>query len=365
MIPSYLKGYEKFYAVDPRTAGQAWFHDAKFGMLVHYGLYSLLGRGEWVMYDNQIHVTEYEQLSNIFTAEYFDADSMAELAVQSGMKYINFMARHHDSFCLFETAATDFHSVHSPARRDLVRELAVACEKKGLGLFLSYSYGTDWRHPYYLSNEQGMPGSRPNYQEPEPRYLYKEPQDFRRYIAFVHVQIRELLTNYGAIAGLWFIGAGPCYYRPELFAVEETYALIRALQPQCLIAFQQGVTGDEDFMSQDKGFTQLEGNLRSSGVSEEAVNRSNEVWRLHQDKRNEICVAMQNKGWGFVNRVKHMDTEEAMRKFRLAGEHNCNLLLNTGLYPDGAIPLEDIQTFQEMGRQIRTNGYEHEDFMAI
>ncbi|MCR8632747.1 alpha-L-fucosidase [Paenibacillus radicis (ex Xue et al. 2023)] len=356
MIPSYLKGYEELYAEDPHEAGLAWFRDAELGMSIHYGLYSLLCRGEWVMYHKKIHVAHYECLSDIFTAEYFNAEEIADLAVQSEMKYINFTTRHHDSFCLFETKETAFNSINSPAGRDFLKELAAACEKRGLGLFLYYSYGADWRHPYFLSNEVGIPWSRPPYRKTEPSYLYKEEKDFQHYIAFMHAQIRELLTNYGVIAGIWFDAIVPCYFRPDLFPVGETYNLVRSLQPQCLISFKQGVTGTEDFMSQEMQFVPLEVLLSKTGASQEAIDRSNEVLRKHKNKRNEVCTVMQKKGWGYVNYVKHICADEAMLRLRYAAEKNCNLLLNTGPYPDGTIPPEDVSVFKELGRRIRRHG---------
>lgn len=357
MIPSYLKGYEKLYAADPREASLAWFRDAKLGMFIHYGLYSLLCRGEWVMYDAKIHVAHYESLRDIFKADYFNAEEIADLAVQSEMKYINFTIRHHDSFCLFDTKETAFNSVNSPAGRDLLKELAAACEKRGIGLFLNYSYGADWRHPYFLSNETGVPLSRPYYPNAEPSYLYKEETDFRYYIAFVHAQIRELLTNYGPIAGMWFDRTEPYYLRPDLFPIGETYHLVRSLQPQCLISFRHGVTGAEDFMTQDMHLVPLEEQLRNSGASQEAIDLSNYIFRKHKNKRNEVCIPMQMKGWGYINSVKHMSTDEAMLKLRYAADLNCNLLLNTGLYPDGTVPPEDVRVFKAMGRRMQDTAF--------
>ena len=108
---------------------------------MHYGLYSLLGKGEWVQYRDKIHVKDSEELKKKFTAENFDAAFITNLALETEIKYINFTTRHHDSFCLFKTKTTDFNSVQSPAKRDLVEELANECAKKGLGLCLYYSHG--------------------------------------------------------------------------------------------------------------------------------------------------------------------------------------------------------------------------------
>jgi len=150
-VPSFLQPVADRYAKDPRAAAVAWFKDARFGLFLHYGLYSLLGRHEWVQFREKIPVAEYAKLKDRFTAEKFDADVITDLALQAGMKYVNLTTRHHDSFCLFESKYTDFTSVNSPAKRDLVGELAEACRKKGLGFYLYYSHGRDWRHGFFRS----------------------------------------------------------------------------------------------------------------------------------------------------------------------------------------------------------------------
>ena len=131
--PSYLAGHETLYAQDPKAAALEWFCQADFGLFLHYGLYSLLGRGEWVMLREAIPVAEYEQLKGRFTASRFDADCITDLALQAEMRYVNITTRHHDGFCLFETAQNDYHSMASPAKRDLVGELAAQCARKGPG----------------------------------------------------------------------------------------------------------------------------------------------------------------------------------------------------------------------------------------
>lgn len=167
-IPSYLTGYETAYAKNPRAAATQWFREAKFGLFLHYGLYSLEGRHEWLQYKELIPVAEYAKLKDRFTAEKFDADFIADLAVDSGMKYVNITTRHHDSFCLFETKETDFNSVNSPAKRDLVGELAEACAKRKLGLCLYYSHGRDWRHPHAPNNDKWAAAPARNTPNPTP-----------------------------------------------------------------------------------------------------------------------------------------------------------------------------------------------------
>ncbi len=205
-VPSYLRGYENTYASNPRQAAIEWFSDAKFGLFMHYGLYSLLERGEWVQFREKIHVTEYAKLKDRFTAENFDADFITDLALEAQMKYINITTRHHDSFCLFDSKYTDFKSTNSPAKRDLVGELAEQCRKKGLGFCLYYSHGRDWRHPHAPNNGDWKRSARPAYKQPEPHYAYGEDHDLQIYIEFMKNQITELLTNYGPVAAIWLDG---------------------------------------------------------------------------------------------------------------------------------------------------------------
>lgn len=360
-VPSYLSGYEELYAKDPREAALAWFQDAKFGLFIHYGLYSLLGRGEWVMYHDKIRVAEYEKLKDKFTAENFDAEFIADLAVDAGMKYINITTRHHDSFCLFQTKETDFHSLNSAAKRDLIGELAEACSRRGLGLFLYYSYGADWRHPYFYSRDVGFETARPAYDEPEPTYLYRKEEDFRHYIDFCHNQIRELLTQYGPIAGIWLDLIMACYYRPDLYPVHETYSVVRELQPQCLISFKQGITGDEDFMSQEMSFTPVAPRLAKRGAPPEVIARSERAWEIHKNKWNEVCTILQHKGWGYVADTGHRTADEVMDMLKTAASKRCNLLANVGPLPDGSIHPEDLATLREVGRRIRAHGYPSPD----
>lgn len=334
-VPAYLADHADLYVFDPHAAAVKWFDNADFGMFIHYGLYSLLGRGEWVMYTERIHVAEYEKLARQFTAEHFDAEAIADLAVRAGMKYINFTTRHHDSFCMFDTKETEFNSVKTIGR-DFVRELAKACEKRGLGLFLYYSYGADWRHPYFY------PEGRPHYDEPEPAYLYQNPEDFRKYIDFMHAQLTELLTNYGAVAGIWLDYISACYYYPDRYPVRETYDLIRRLQPNCLISFKQGATGTEDYMSQELVFRPLKDRLIAGGASAEAVEMSERNWRIHEHKHNEVCTTMQKNGWAWQKDAEHRNAQEVRELLETVRSNNCNLLLNVGPLPDGSIHPDDV-----------------------
>ena len=148
-VPAYLADRDEAFRADPRGTNLDWFKNAKYGMFIHYGLYSLLEKGEWVQLRDTIPVAEYAKLKDRFTASAFSAEQITDIALKAGMKYITITSKHHDGFCLFETEATEFNVLNSPAGRDLIKELYLACEQKGLALFLYYSYGADWKHPYF------------------------------------------------------------------------------------------------------------------------------------------------------------------------------------------------------------------------
>lgn len=352
-VPSYLSDYANLYQTDPHAAALAWFADAKFGLFMHYGVYSLLGRHEWVLFRERIPLGEYEKLKNQFTAEKFDADFITDLALDAGMTYVNITSRHHDSFCLFDSQVSDYTSVHAPCGRDLVAELAEQCERKGLGLFLYYSYGLDWRHPYFYSREHSRI-ARPDYAEPEPRYLWRKDEDFAHYIDFVHAQIRELLTNYGPLAGIWFDPIMAFYARPDLFPIHDTYAMIRELQPQTLISFKQGATGTEDFAAPERHGHSLADRVREQ-IGPEQAKVAARAWAGNKDKHNEICDTMQPGAWGYVkdDDGAHHTPDEVLQMLADAEKQNCNLLLNTGPLPDGSIHPEDVKSLREVGRRLK------------
>jgi len=347
-VPPHLKKYEKLWEKVPRAASIKWFKNARFGLFMHYGLYSLLGRGEWVMLREKIPVNEYEKLKNQFTAENFDANFITDLALEAEMKYVNITAKHHDSFCLFNSKVSDYNSANSPAKRDLVGELAEACHKKGLGLFLYYSYAADWRHPYFYSREAGWRNARPAYLKPEPRYLWQKDEDFNIYIDFAHNQLRELLTQYGPLAGIWLDPIMGFYSRPDLFPVEKTYSLIRSLQPHCLISFKQGANGDEDFVAPE----------RKSHAHSRGGKLALEVWEKNKNKPKEICDTFQPHVWGYSKAADghHKSADQVLEMLATAGKEGANLLLNTGPLADGSIHLHDVKALKAVGKRLRGRG---------
>jgi alpha-L-fucosidase len=350
-VPGYLSGHAELYKTNPRQANLEWFKDAKFGLFMHYGLYSILEDGEWIQlrHDPPIPVSDYDTLKNVFTAENFDADFITDLAIAAGMKYINITSRHHDSFSLFTTQQSEFNSVDAPkCGRDLVAELAEACDKKGLGLFLYYSYGADWKHPYFYPREAGWNSARPNYQNPQPEYKFEKDEDFQHYIDFVHAQLRELLTQYPNIAGIWLDPIMGYYSRPDLFPIEETYALIRSMNPHALISFKQGANGDEDFSAPE----------RSGGAKVgQQYEVASKVYELNKNKPKEICNTLQPHAWGYKKSDdgQHKTADQVYEILQQMDSLGANLLLNVGPMADGRFPQEDIFALKEVGRMLREN----------
>ena len=331
-VPSYLKDYQRQYAANPRAAAIEWVRGARFGLFIHYGLYSVLGRHEWVQLREKIPVAEYAKIKDRFTAEKFDADFITDLALAAGMKYINITTRHHDSFCLFDTQQTDFKSTNSPAKRDLVRELTEQCGKKGLGIFYYYSHGRDWKHPHAPNNDRWGGSARPNYSPPEPSYATGAAHDLGKYVAFMKAQVTELLSNYGPVAGIWLDGiattkgpkAGTGASTAD-FHCQELYDHVHALQPQVLVSYKQGLLGTEDFFAPEHRAIQNEGG-----------------------KPMEICTTLQKNGWGYVKDSPHLSADDVIQRLAAAAAGPANLLLNTGPLGDGSIHADDVKTLREV-----------------
>jgi len=348
-IPSYLRGYEAEYASDPRAAALKWFGEARYGLFLHYGLYSLLGSHEWAQYREKIPVAEYAELAGRFTAEKFDAGKIATLAVEAGMKYVNITTRHHDSFCLFESAETDFTSTNAPARRDLLGELAEACAARGLGLCFYYSHGRDWRHPHAPNNGEWGDTARPAYDTPEPTYACGDEHDLENYIEFMKRQVTELLTNYGPVAAIWLDGIStPLSGDYAKFKCQELYDLVHELQPGVLVSYKQGLLGTEDFFAPE---FKVACDRKTPGGS----------GRIHEkpDAPVEICATMIREpvSWGYSQKGRHLGADEVWEEIRTARRAGANLLLNTGPLPDGSIDPRDRQALLEAGGRLRSEGF--------
>ena len=249
-----------------------WFQDSKFGLFIHWGVYSVLGNGEWVMENTKIPIAEYEKLPAKFNPTQFDAAEWVSMAKNAGMKYITITSKHHDGFAMFATKQNRWNIVDAtPYKKDPLKMLAEECRKQGLKLFFYYSQ-LDWHHPdYFPLGRTGKTAGRP------------AGGDFNRYLDFMDAQLTELLTNYGDVGGIWFDG---WWDKPEAdWRLQKTYSLIHRLQPAALVGsnHHRKPFDGEDFQMFEKDLPGRE----HDGLQREIRNRDaspgdlrNDQWRL-------------------------------------------------------------------------------------
>lgn len=357
-IPYHLKGYETLYMESPKKAALQWFADARFGLFIHWGPATLYKSGEWVMYNHKIPVKEYENKVLEFRGEAFNAKDYVNLALNAGMKYITFVIKHHDGFALWNSKATNYDSMDYPAHRDFLKELSDECEKAGLGLFIYYSIGIDWHHPYFMSKDLYLP-ARPDYSEPQPEYKYSEPSDFVHYMNFVKTQIMELCCNYGTVAGFWFDTIGGVYQHPNMFNIQEIYDLIHSMQPHALVVFKTGANGNEDFITGERNMGSLAPLFKSAGLPKSVQDAADAAWLKNMNKPAELNIPIQTMGWGYVENPKQRqkNEKEVWDLLEYCAKINANLLLNIGPRPDGSILDENIKVLNKIGHRIKNEGF--------
>jgi alpha-L-fucosidase len=314
-----------------RATARAWFRDARFGMFIHWGVYSQLGQGEWVMQNRGIPVDSYEWLASNFNPTRFDARAWVSLARRAGVRYITITSRHHDGFSMFATRATRYNIVDwTPFHRDPLKELADECARQGIKLFFYYSQ-LDWHNPdYWPRGGTGHSSGRP------------ENGDWTRYLDFMDQQLTELLTNYGPIGGIWFDGM---WDKPDAnWRLDRTYALIHRLQPAALIVpnHHKAPLPDEDVQT----FEQDLPGANTAGFN------TTEIGALPL----ETSLTM-NESWGFnITDRKFKSTRQLIGYLVRAAGRDANLLLNVGPRPDGTIQPEAVAHLDSLGAWLRTYG---------
>ncbi len=321
-----------------------WFEDAKFGMFIHWGVYSVLGDGEWVMNNQNISVSEYEKLPTFFNPIDFDANKWVSLAKSAGMKYITITSRHHDGFSMFDSKATDYDIVdRTPYKKDVLKLLAEECHKQGIKLFFYYSL-LDWNRDDYFP--RGRTGKGIN---------GRKEGKWEDYIAFMKFQLRELLTNYGPIGGIWFDGHwdqkawdGNSFSGESLvdWHYDEIYGMIHELQPKALIGNNHhiGVIDGEDFQMFEKDLPGK--NSTGWGTPEDQIGRL----------PLEVCETI-NGSWGFnLQDRKHKSKERLIQYLVNAAGYGSNFLLNVGPMPNGKIQLNHQESLKEIGSWLKKYG---------
>ncbi len=314
------------------TPQQQWFRDAKFGMFIHWGVYSVLGDGEWVMNNRGMSITEYEKLPPKFNPTEYDPAEWVALAKAAGMKYITITSKHHDGFAMFDTKQSDWDIVdRTPYKKDVLKMLADECQKQGIKLFFYHSQ-LDWHHPdYYPRGRTGKTTGRP------------ESGDWYKYLDYMDAQLTELLTDYGPIGGIWFDG---WWDRPDAdWRLEKTYGLIHRLQPTALIGsnHHQKPFPGEDFQMFEKDLP---------GHSTQDFNKEAEIGSLPL----ETCDTI-NNAWGYNKNDKHFkSTSDLIHYLVRAAGYDSNFLLNIGPMPNGKIQPEFVERLQAMGKWMKKNG---------
>jgi alpha-L-fucosidase len=296
-----------------------WFNEARFGMFVHFGLYSLFEHGEWVMYEERIPAMEYAKLADRFKPAEFNAEALADQAVQAGAKYMVFTTRHHDGFCLYDSKVSDFTSVKTAAQRDFVAEYLEAARKAGLRVGLYYSL-LDWRFPGYF--------------EPE-----KHPESSQAMVAQAHAQVRELMSNYGKIDILFYDGGWTAKAdlnkerMVEFWHSEKLNSMVRELQPEIIINDRSGTPEDIDTPEQRV-----------------AASQSGRGW--------ESCMTIGDfVSWGYIRHNPNYKTVPQLLQHLInAAQGEGNFLLNAGLTPEGRICNEESERLNAIGQWLRWNG---------
>jgi alpha-L-fucosidase len=303
-----------------------WFQNARFGLFIHWGVYSVLGNGEWVMNNQRIDKKTYEKLPNFFNPVNYNPKEWVAMAKAAGMKYITITSKHHDGFAMFDSKLTDWDIVdRTPYKKDVLKMLAEECKKEGIKLFFYHSQLDWYQENYYPRGNTGQTSGRP------------ESGDWNKYLDYMDGQLKELLTNYGETGGIWFDGFWD--KKDADWRLDKTYSLIHSLQPACLIGSNHHLAPfpGEDFQMFEKDLP---------GHNTTGFSGDSKVGTLPL----ETCETM-NNSWGFNLQDKQYKSSKTLIQYlvRAAG-YNSNFLLNVGPMPDGRIQPEFISTLQEMGK---------------
>lgn len=309
-----------------------WFQDSKFGLFIHWGVYSVPGDGEWVMNNQRIDKVTYQKLPAFFNPIDYDPKAWVAMAKGAGMKYIVITSKHHDGFAMFDSKISDWDIAdRTPYKKDVLKMLADECKKEGIKLFFYHSHLDWYQENYYPRGGTGSTSGRP------------DKGDWYKYLDYMDGQLTELLTNYGEIGGIWFDGLWD--KKGADWRLDKTYSLIHSLQPACLIGNNHHLV---PFEGED--FQMFEKDLPGSKTT--GFNPEQEIGKLPL----ETCETM-NNSWGFNLQDKSYKSSKDLIQYLVkAAGHNSNFLLNVGPMPNGKIQPEFINTLGEMGKWMEKNG---------
>jgi alpha-L-fucosidase len=309
-----------------------WYQDAKFGLFIHWGVYSVLGDGEWVLNNRKMTLADYQKLPPQFNPTEFNAAEWVSMAKDAGMKYITITSKHHDGFAMWGTKQTNWNIVDAtPYKKDVLKMLADECQRQGVKLFFYHSH-LDWHHPdYFPLGRTGHNTGRP------------ASGDFDKYLDFMDAQLRELLTGYGPLGGIWFDG---WWDKPTAnWRLDRTYKLIHDLQPAALVGnnHHRAPFPGEDYQMFEKDLP---------GQNTAGFNAESKIGELPL----ETCDTI-NRAWGYNAKDRNFkSTAQLIQYLVKAAGNNANFLLNVGPMPNGRIQPEFVERIREMGVWMRRNG---------
>lgn len=337
-------------------ASRREFSQARFGIFIHWGIYSMLGDGEWVMHNKNINHKEYEKLAGGFYPHKFNAAEWVGAIKASGAKYICITSRHHDGFSIFKSNASSYNVVDAtPFRRDILAEIAQECHKQGIRLHFYYSH-LDWgREDYYPVGRTGRGTGRTGYFQGKrlPQLdsaVFRTNWAYENYLKFMDAQLTELLTNYGPVGAIWFDGVWDRDkqengLKAETWNLASQYSLIHSLQPGCLVGNNHHM---DPFPGEDiQIFERDIPGQNLYGYSEQAIST---VLPL------ETCQTM-NRSWGYRITDTAYKSEEFLIKYLVqTAAKGANLLLNIGPRPDGTLPDESLSRLKAIGGWMEKYG---------
>ena len=333
LVPTLIFGEQSYQPTEQNLQSRKWFQDSKFGLFIHWGPYSVLEKGEWVLENSKLSLEDYENLATSkFNPTKFDPAAWLALAKAAGMKYVTITSRHHDGFAMWATKQNDWNIAASPYGADLLKLLADECHRQDIKLFFYYSQ-LDWHHSDYFPL-----GTTGHYSG---RSL---SGDFSKYLDYMDAQLTELLTGYGDIAGIWFDGM---WDKPAVdWRLMQTYSLIHRLQPAALIGSNHHLIpfDGEDIQMFEKDLP--------GQCTQEFSHESTTISSLPL----EMCETI-NNSWGYNSNDKNFkSTKDLIHYLVKAAGNNANFLLNIGPCPDGTIQPEFVERLQELGVWLKKNG---------
>jgi alpha-L-fucosidase len=291
-----------------------WFFEKRYGMFVHWGLYSIPGWHEQHQWRARVPRAEYVKLAGQWNPVKFNPDKWLDIMQSSGMKYLTITTKHHDGFCLWDTRQTKFNSMNTPYKKDIIGMIADACHKRNIPLCLYYSIA-DWNHPNYPNQ-----GRHHELAGPEPG----DHPDWEKYMEFLKAQVRELCTNYGKINGFWWDMNVPVYKDPRI------NEMIRSLQPAAVInnrGFDEG-----DFGTPERDFDAASADAKEF------------------ERPTEACQSVGMESWGYKKDEDYYTDVHLIRSIDRYLARDANYLLNVGPTGEGLIPEESRKILERLGK---------------